>query len=107
MSERMDDYCAKQFAACTDFRVGEAICYFRDVRRFEIAVRYKPSPQPRKDEYTTIRDLQTSGVRLLNDLVSYSYKDADKDRERTAVKRFCDVLVQSSGISPPAPAAAR
>ncbi len=91
----MDDYWAKQFAACTDFRVGEAIRYLRDIRKFRIIVRYKQSSQPRKDEYATVRDLQTSGVRLLNDLLSYSYKDANEDEERTAVQKFCEGLIRS------------
>jgi hypothetical protein len=96
LNERMDDYCAKQFGAATDFRVGEAICYLRDKRGFKIMVRYKPSSDRKKEEYLIVRNLQTSGVRLLNDLLSYNYKHADKQDEREAVHKFCEVLIRSA-----------
>lgn len=99
----MDDYSAKQFAAPTDFRVGEAICYFRELKRFQVVVRYKRSDKSRECEYKTIRDLQTSGVRLLNDLVSYNYEDANIEDERSVVRKFCEILIHSAAMSPLAP----
>jgi hypothetical protein len=99
----MDDYCSKQFAAATDFRVGEAICYIRGIRGFKIIVRYKPSldrQARKKDEYLIVRDLQTSGVRLLNDLVSYNYNEADEQDERETVHKFCDILIRSAPAEP-------
>jgi hypothetical protein len=100
LNERMDDYCVKQFGAATDFRVGEAICYIRDEWKFTIVVRYKPSSDRKKEEYLIVRNLQTSGVRLLNDLLSYNYKHADKQDEREAVRKFCDVLRRSAPLPP-------
>ena len=94
LNERMNDYCVKQFGAATDFRVGEAISYLRDVRGFQIVVRYRPSADRKRDEYLTVRNLQTSGVRLLNDLVSYNYRQADKLDERDAIYKFCEVLLR-------------
>jgi hypothetical protein len=47
------------------------------------------------EEYKTVRDLQTSGVRLLNDLVSYDYKRAQKEDEKETVFKFCEVLIRS------------
>jgi len=100
LNERMDDYCVKQFGAATDFRVGEAICYIRDEWKFKIVVRYKPSSDRKKEEYLIVRNLQTSGFRLLNDLLGYNYKLADKQDEREAVRKFCDVLRRSAPTFP-------
>jgi hypothetical protein len=96
LSERMGDYWSKNFAAPTDFRVGEAIVYLRDEKKLRILVRYKQCSQPARDEYVAIRNLQTSGTRLLNDLTSYRYKDADPTEERGAVRSFCDILIHPS-----------
>jgi hypothetical protein len=100
LNERMGDYCTKQFGAATDFRVGEAICYLREAKGFRIVVRYKPSSlqktDRRKDEYLIVRGFQTSGVRLLNDLVSYNYKEADQQDEKRAVHSFCEVLIRAA-----------
>jgi hypothetical protein len=99
-NERIDDYCSRHFTAPTDFRVGEAVCYLRDMKGFRIVVRYKPSfadrIKRRREEYLTIRNLQTSGARLLNDLVSYSYNNATQEDERSAIHTFCDILVRDS-----------
>ncbi len=92
----MDDYCTKQFGAATDFRVGEAICYLREVKQLRIVVRYKPSSDRKKDEYLVVRALQTAGVRLLNDFASYDYKHANKEDERDALHKFCEVLLRSA-----------
>jgi hypothetical protein len=92
---RMDDYQSAQFAASTDFRVGKAIRYLRDQRSLRIVVRYKESRDSVKDEYTLIRDLQLSGLRLLNSLPGYDYLKADKDEERRTVQRFCEMLMDN------------
>lgn len=97
LAGRMDDYRCAQFAACTDFRVGEAARYFRDVKHFRVVVRYKHTPKQAEEEYLLIRRLQTSGVRLLNDLVGYDYRTAHETGERKAVRKFCEVLIQASG----------
>jgi hypothetical protein len=91
----MNDYQSAQFAACTDFRVGEAIRYLRERRSLRIVARYKKSGDPCKDESTLIRDLQLSGLRLLNSLPSYDYLKADKDEERRTVQKFCEMLVEN------------
>jgi hypothetical protein len=93
LRERMNDYQSAQFAACTDFRVGEAIQYLRNQRGLRIVVRYKKSNDPGKDEYTLIRDLLLSGLRLLNSLPSYDYLKADNEEERRTAQRFCDMLL--------------
>ena len=90
---RMCDYQSAQFAACTDFRVGEAIRYLKHEHGFRIVVLYKKSEDPRHDEYTLIRDLQLAGLRLLNSLPSYDYRRADKEEERQTVQRFCEILL--------------
>ena len=100
LSERIDDYCAKQFQAATDFRVGEAVCYLRDVKGFRVVVRYKTSAEEKaerlKDEYQTARWFQTSGARLLNDFAGYDYRNADPSEEREALHKFCEVLIYAA-----------
>jgi len=95
---RMGDYQSAQFAACTDFRVGEAIRYLRDRRGLRIVLRYRETVDPRKDESALIRDLQLSGLRLLNSLPSYNYQEADKDEERRTVQRFCEMLLANEPL---------
>ena len=100
LSIRMMDYRAGQFAAPTDFRVAEAIRYFRDMK-CEIGLRYKPSANPRSDERTTIRKLQLCGVRLLNEFLGYDWKAKDrKQEEAEAIRKFCAVLIGSKSASP-------
>jgi hypothetical protein len=92
---RMKDYCLAQFQASTDFRVGEAVRYLRETKKCQIVLRYRASAEPAKDEYHVIRNLQLSGFRLLNDLLGYNYRTAQKIDERAAVQTFCDVLTRS------------
>jgi len=98
LRERMGDYQSGQFVACTDFRVGEAIRYLRDQRSVRIVIRHKESRDPVMDEYTLIRDLQLSGLRLLNSLPSYDYLKADHDEERRTVQRFCEMLLANQPL---------
>src|SRR5712692_6948896 len=51
--DRMDDYREKQFAASTDFRVGEAIFYLQKEKNFRIVVKYKPFENHKEEEYKT------------------------------------------------------
>lgn len=96
LAGRMNDYRLAQFAACTDFRVGEAVRYLRDSKKCRIVVRYRTSAAMRKDEYGLIRELQLSGVRLMNEFSSYDYRTANETEERAAVQRFCDVIISKS-----------
>ncbi len=93
---RMNDYRLAQFAACTDFRVGEAVRYLRDNKKCRIVVRFKASAEMRKDECGLIRELQLSGVRLMNEFSGYDYRRANETEERAAVQRFCDLMVSKS-----------
>jgi hypothetical protein len=95
LSGRMWDYCTAQFAACTDFRVGEAILYLREHKGCRIILRYKGSENPTKDERELIRELQVSGPRLLNGLVAYDYRSTEPAAERLFIHRFCDLLLNS------------
>jgi len=93
LAGRMNDYRVAQFAACTDFRVGEAVKYLKDRKKCRIVVRYKVSGKMRKDERALIRELHLSGVRLLNDLSGYNYRKANQTEERAAVHKFCEVML--------------
>jgi len=92
LAKRMEDYEQANFAASTDFRVGEAAKYLRNTRMCRVVVKYKPSKDPPKDEREIIRTLVLEGARLLNCLPSYDYHQADEESEREAVQRFCDML---------------
>jgi hypothetical protein len=94
----MNDYQSAQFAACTDFYVGEAIWYFRDQRSLHIVILCKKSSDPGKDEPALIRDLQLSGLRLLNSLPRYDYLKADNEEERRTVQKFCEMLLENQPL---------
>lgn len=94
--ERMQDYAARGFKACTDFRVGSAVEYMTDYLHVSVTVRYKRSDTPRADERAWIRDLILSGYRLLNCLPAYDYRTANQEEERQIVQKFCDMLSKQS-----------
>ncbi len=95
LADRMDDYGDPSFYATTDFKVGEAVRYFREKKYLRIFVRYRPSQDPRSDEKELIRELRLEGFRLLNDFGGYDYKTADKRGVTADLRRFCDVLLDS------------
>jgi hypothetical protein len=97
VSRRMGDYWSAQFGAPTDFRVGEAIRYLRDIRNCRISLKYKRSDERKQEEIVLIRKLHLSGVLLLNDLCGYDYWTANKDEERLIIQLFCDRLLRDSG----------
>ena len=88
----MWDYCSAQFKAPTDFRVGEAIRYFRE-KKYQVKLLYKASENPSKDEYELVRELQVSGLRLINGLAGYKYNTTLLDKERGYIRRFCDLII--------------
>jgi hypothetical protein len=94
LSERMSDYEAKYFHACTDFRVGEVATFLRE--HFPLVVRYKATSDRRKEEKKLITELMLAGVRLLNSLPSYDYTSANEEAERMIAKRFCELLISST-----------
>ncbi len=96
LSERMKDYCKAHFMAVADFRVGEAIRYLRDVKKYRIVLKYKRSDGPTREESTIIRKLHLCGVFPMNDLVGYNYQTAKRAEERRIVRKFCDALVRLS-----------
>jgi len=55
LSERVGDYCTADFAASTDFRVGEAIRYLRDIKKYRIILKYKPSRSSIEEERTLLK----------------------------------------------------
>jgi len=92
---RFCDYLSAQFAAPTDFKVGEAIRHLNDLG-FTVHVRYKESRDRRNEEKEIIRSLGGS-YRLLNDLKGFNYKKSDPNNERKSVHHFVDELVQQTG----------
>ncbi len=97
-SGRMRDYSLANFAACTDFCVGEAIKYLKSEKNYRIVVRYTASSDPLRQEKAIIRRLLVSGVRLLNCLPRYDYRTDDEGVERETVRKFCDMLIDTIRI---------
>jgi hypothetical protein len=95
LSGRMDDYLSASFQASTDFRVGEAVKYLHDVKKYPVVVKYRASTDPPKEEYEIIRDLLMEGTWLLNCFPGYDYLKANEAEERNAVQRFCYALTGS------------
>lgn len=92
---RMNDYRLANFAACTDFCVGEGIKYLRS-KNFQIRVRYNPSSDPLRQEKTIIRRLLICGVWLINCLPRYDYRIDSKNEERIVIQRFCDMFIEKA-----------
>ena len=96
---RMDDYVRAQFAAPTDFKVGEAVRYLRDAKNYRVIVKYKVTANRSTEEARIIQGLHSEGKRLLNDLPDYEYRTGSKEeraekisRAQEIVQRFCDSL---------------
>ena len=96
LAERMADYCCAEFQASADFRVGKAICYLRDAKKFRIVLKYNASNNPARDEHDLIKKLQLSGVRLLNDFVGYDYRTAEEEDEKRDIFQICELLINSA-----------
>ena len=97
---RMRDYMLPQLAASTDFKVGEAVKYFRAKgMEIEVAVCKDISDKDkRRDEERNMCEvLRHHGYRLLNDLKGYNYKIANRQDERDRVWQFCDEALKTVG----------
>jgi hypothetical protein len=96
---RVGDYCRAGFSASTDFKVGEAAKYLNDVKQRRIVLKYKRSSDKKdercKEEDAIADKLRSEGARLLNDFRGYKYATTSEDKERDAIWRFCDMLIQS------------
>jgi hypothetical protein len=103
---RMNDYWQAQFAAPTDFKVGEAAKYLKEVTNCRIVVKYKRSADQKaercKEEDAIKQRLRSEGVQLLDDVPGYKYGTTSKEersarilRERDAVRGFCDMLIRT------------
>ena len=95
---RMRDYMLPALAASTDFKVGQAIKYFRRKgMEIEVAVRKDISEKDkrRNEESNMCEALRRQGCTLLNDLKGYNYKTANWEDERRNVWLFCDVILKT------------
>src|SRR5258708_38279422 len=87
LSGRMNDYAIASFSACTDFQVGEAARYLKEVKNCRIFVRYRRREEREKEEKYLTREMTLAGVRLMKCLPSYNYRDSDQSEERTDWQR--------------------
>lgn len=92
---RVSDYISANFKAATDFKVGEAIKYFQE-RGCTVVIKYRPSEDRKNEQSGLIKYFQNSGMRLLNELVGYNYKIADKNEEEKRIKKFCDGILKQA-----------
>jgi len=95
LAERMGNYSKANFTASTDFKVGEAIKYFRE-KDYKVIVKFKSTEKKKEEQDNIIKDFQRTGLRLLNELRNYKYKLADIEEERQKVREFCDVILKNN-----------
>lgn len=95
LAERMGDYCWADFKAPTDFRIGEAIRYFRDIKNYSVQLKYRRSEMTMTEERFLIRSLHLLGILLLNDFGGYDYRSAQPEEERRMVHLFCEALLKN------------
>jgi hypothetical protein len=94
--QRMRDYMNPQLAASTDFKVGQAINYFKAKGLLiQVAVRKDiiDQNQRRREEADRSKAFRHIGYALLNDLKGYNYKTANRHEEITKVHQFCDSII--------------
>jgi hypothetical protein len=101
---RMKDYGVRSFAASTDFRVGECIRYLKEMKKYQINVRYKGSSDRKaereREEGDIIEELHLSGALLLNHFRGYSYRVDDKTKEKKRLQIFCEALIRLKDPGP-------
>lgn len=91
---RIADFITANFKAPNDFKVGEAIIYFRE-KGYKIIIKYKFTDNRIKDKNTIINSFKN--LRLLNDIKDikgYDYEIADEIEERNRIKEFCDKILK-------------
>lgn len=95
-AERMGHYFRAQFAAPTDFKVGEAVRYLttKDIR-IKVGYRECRDRQDRKRAESELINSLRARFKLLNDIPGYNYRTADEIAERQRVHVFCDELTAS------------
>ena len=95
---RIEDYQCREFGACTDFRIGEAIKYLSETRQCGIELRFKQSQKRQKGERDLIRELLLADCPLLNHLSAYDYKVANREEEIQIIARFCEMILWRNGL---------
>ena len=93
---RMNDYHWADFQASTDFRVGEAVRYFRE-KGLRVIARYRlsaPSKSEReKEERGLIDALKAEGSVLLNCFPGYDYRKSVLEEQRGRIRGFVDQIL--------------
>lgn len=89
---RMGEYTSANFAAPTDFIVGEAIKYLQE-KGYKMIIKYKFSENKKREQNEIIKDLQSLGYKLLNGFICYDYERAEKNKERERIKKFCENIL--------------
>ena len=100
LAERICDYLAANYAASTDFKVGEAIKYLRR-RKLDVTLAYMRSDDCRHEERYWIRSLHLAGFMLLNDFGGYNYKSDQVSSELLALQNYCAILLGDAPLAVP------
>ncbi len=94
---RFGDYVSAKFSASTDFKVGMAVKYLQEQGR-KMLIKYKDSPDRKAEQDQLIRQIQSRGFRLLNDLKGYDYKSANEQAELVKIRSFVDEMLKSTPL---------
>jgi hypothetical protein len=89
---RFGDYVSGNFTASTDFKVGEAVKYLRQLG-LPVTIRFKESVNTRIDEAELIAAFKAQGLKLLNELEGYNYRCAIREEECRRIQSFVESLV--------------
>jgi len=89
---RFGDYVSAKFSASTDFKVGEAVKYFKK-RGCSVKIKFKKSDRKEKEEKNLLIALRKDTT-LLNDLRGYNYKTANENEERQKIHQFVDEFLK-------------
>lgn len=85
---RFGDYISAKFSASTDFKVGEAVKYLRNLG-YDVAIEYKEiEGVNRRAEESRIINEYRRNYELLNDLPGYDYSRAIEKDERLKIHEF-------------------
>lgn len=91
---RFSDYISANFSASTDFKVGEAVKFFKE-QNYIVSIKFQKSDDRKREEIELTKNYRNKYF-LLNDLVGYDYEKADvqieKDRILNYTKTFIDDL---------------
>jgi hypothetical protein len=93
---RFGDYISAKYTAPTDFKVGEAIKYFKS-KKYEVFIKYKELKNSKEEEKKLIENVREelqkynkNNIKLLNDINGYNYQTSNEEQERKKIEDYVD-----------------